>query len=75
MARVPREPNSSPMVLEYDGEYPPEAGPIQLTVRIDVFSDELSPQRGWPWGGCAVTFEAPEGSRLVKKYWPHFWPQ
>lgn len=41
-------------------KYPPEAGNVQLIVHFDVFSDEK--------GGCAVTFETPEGSELVAKY-------
>ena len=41
-------------------DYPAEAGRVQLTVHFDVFRDEI--------GGCAVSFEAPEGSELVAKY-------
>lgn len=41
-------------------ELPPEAGRVQLIVHFEVFRDKR--------GGCAVTFSAPEGSALVKKY-------
>jgi hypothetical protein len=49
----------TPRIFEAS-EYPPEAGRVQLTLHIDVFSDRK--------GGCAVGFSAPEGSELVAKY-------
>lgn len=41
-------------------EYPPEAGRVQLTLHIHVFSNRK--------GGCAIGFYTPEGSDLVAKY-------
>ena len=40
--------------------YPPGHPPIQLTVHVDIFRDEV--------GGCAISFGAPEGSELVSRY-------
>lgn len=42
--------------------YPPEAGSVQLRLRIDVFRDQPMP------GGCAITFSVPDGSDFLGKY-------
>jgi hypothetical protein len=49
-------------------DLPPGHPPIQLTVHFEVYSDRLHPQPGLPLGGCAVSFGAPDGSRLLEKY-------
>ena len=39
--------------------YPSEAGRVQLTLHLDVFSDRN--------GGCAIAFSAREGPELVAR--------